>query len=43
MIEMRTNNNRRLDRDRLELPVSSWWIPLLTVVVAILAVVVALA
>ncbi len=42
MAEMRTNNNRQ-DWDRMELPASSWGIPFLTIAIALLAAVVALA
>jgi hypothetical protein len=38
-----TVNDNRQERDRLVLPASSWWIPSLTIAIAILAVVAALA
>ena len=38
-----TADEDRQERDRLKLPASSWWIPSLTIAIAILAVVAALA
>ncbi|MEX2166659.1 MAG: hypothetical protein WD852_06515 [Methyloceanibacter sp.] len=40
--EMTVDEDRQ-ERDRLKLPASSWWIPSLTIAIAILAVVAALA
>lgn len=40
--EMTVDDDRQ-ERDRLKLPASSWWIPSLTIAIAILAVVAALA